>query len=488
MKIGKTDLFKMKKLLAKFKNLSLPARASLAYTLANLVSKGVSVITVPIFTRMLTTSEVGVGTTYSSWYSILYTVITLALTSGSVNIAMMEYDKNRDEYESACLTLSSISGVIFLLIVLLFSSYLSAITTLSKPILLLMAISIIVNPALDFWYARQRFEYKYISSVIVSISVTVLSAVLAVMAILMYRYSSVNLGEVKVIAQGIVLIAAGCIAYIYIFVKGRTFVNLQIWKNALIWSLPLIVHTVSKSILDVSDRIMIVRMCGQSEAGIYGTIYSLAMLSLIVWNAINTSLIPTTFEHLKKGEYQKENTLIKSVLLIFGVVAILVTLFAPEILLMFTTKEYMQAVYLVPALSSGIYFTAVYNIYGNFLLYKKKTTYIMISTVIAAFSNLVMNYIYIRIYGYMAAAYTTLASFIILALIQSWLCYKEFKAHVINEKAVFVLSSVVVVLCLLCNLIYRFYIIRYLIIIAILIIACLNRRNIIKYFIHGKKD
>ena len=139
----------IKTMLKRVKKLSLPARASLAYTIANIVSKGISIITVPIYTRLLTTAEMGVGTTYSSWYTIIYSIVTLSLTSGSLNIAMMEYEEEREKYESCCLSISSITGILFLGIYVIGASYFNNITTLSTPIMLLLGISLVFNPALD---------------------------------------------------------------------------------------------------------------------------------------------------------------------------------------------------------------------------------------------------------------------------------------------------------------------------------------------------
>lgn len=477
----------IKTVLNRFKNLSLPARASLAYTIANIVSKGISVITVPIYTRLLTTTEMGVGTTYSSWYTIIYSIVTLSLTSGSLNIAMIEYKEERDKYESCCLSISSITGILFLGIYVIGASYFNSITTLSTPIMLLLGISLVFNPALDLWYAKQRFEYKYISSVIVSISVTILSAICTVIAIILLKEKNVNIGEVKVVSQGSVQILFAVYFYFYIYTKGRTIFNKSMWHNALSWSLPLIIHSLSKSILDLSDRLMIASLCGKSEAGIYGTIYSLAMLSLIIWNAINTSLIPVSFEKLKQKDYGSLNRIIQSILVIFGGVAILVTLFAPEILWVFTTEEYMAAVYLVPALSTGIYFTALYNIYGNFLLYKKKTKLIMIGTIIAALSNVVLNYIFIKMIGYVAAAYTTLISFVILAILQGMMTKKEFECEIIDTKKTSVVSVIVCILCNICNLIYEKWILRYILIVIILLAAWLFRNKIKRVMFDGSK-
>ena len=477
----------MWKVINKYRSLSVQVKASIAYTFANLVSKGINIITIPIFTRLMSTYEVGIGTTYTSWYSILYAIVTLSLCSGSLNIAMMEYKDRRGAYQSACLTLSTISGLFFMFLYFLFQKQFCELSTLDSPVMWMLVISLIVNPALDFWYARQRYEYKYVSSVIITIIVAFLSASVSVLCIVFGKnYGVDNLGNVKVVSQGAIVSSISLVFYVIIMVRGHCYIDLHIWKYALKLSLPLIVHTLAKNILDVSDRLMISFMCGKSDAGIYGTIYSLAMISLIVWNAINTSLVPVTFEKLEHRQYEELNKILYPVMLFFGGTSVLVTLFAPEILLILATNEYFSAVYLVPALSAGVFFSALYNIYGNLLLFKKKTVNIMLASISAAGVNIILNFVFIRLFGYVAASYTTLVSFILLAFGQGVMVRVVYKEKIIKDEMFFFTSLFVAIVCLLCNFLYIYTVLRYIIICIVIFVLFINRKKVLSILLKRK--
>ena len=71
----------MNKILDKIKNVPIGVKAAAVYTLASVFSKGLAIITVPIFTRIMSTSEIGVVNLYNSWHSMLNAVVTLSLTS-----------------------------------------------------------------------------------------------------------------------------------------------------------------------------------------------------------------------------------------------------------------------------------------------------------------------------------------------------------------------------------------------------------------------
>ena len=58
-----------------------------------------------------------------------------------------------------------------------------------SPILMMgMFLELLFMPALEFWAARQRFDYKYKKYVLISVSVSVLSLVLGVVSVISTKY------------------------------------------------------------------------------------------------------------------------------------------------------------------------------------------------------------------------------------------------------------------------------------------------------------
>ena len=49
------------------------------YLIGNIFNKAIAFITIPIFTRLLTTEEYGIVNTYTSWASILMVIVGLSL-------------------------------------------------------------------------------------------------------------------------------------------------------------------------------------------------------------------------------------------------------------------------------------------------------------------------------------------------------------------------------------------------------------------------
>jgi len=101
----------MKQILRKFNRLSLPAKALLALVFSQLVQKGLSIITEPIYTRLLNTSEYGTVSLFLSWHEILVIFTSLCLSKGVFNNGMMDYKNDRDVFTLSLYTLSCISTI-----------------------------------------------------------------------------------------------------------------------------------------------------------------------------------------------------------------------------------------------------------------------------------------------------------------------------------------------------------------------------------------
>src|SRR5687768_3117213 len=96
-----------------FKKISIgnPMKAGSWYMIGNLFNKAIAFLTVPIFTRLLSTNEYGMVNTYLSWVTVFTVIVGLSLGS-SVRTAYIDYKNNLVEYMSSVLFLSLINFII----------------------------------------------------------------------------------------------------------------------------------------------------------------------------------------------------------------------------------------------------------------------------------------------------------------------------------------------------------------------------------------
>ena len=103
----------------KYRNMPMATKASLWYVVCNVLQKGIVLLSTPIFTRLMSTSEFGIYTIYQSWYSILVIFTSLGLYNSIYNNVLTKYPESSAKATSSMLGLSasitSILGIIFLL-------------------------------------------------------------------------------------------------------------------------------------------------------------------------------------------------------------------------------------------------------------------------------------------------------------------------------------------------------------------------------------
>lgn len=394
-------------------------KSGAVYTVSMLVTKGLAFITIPIFTRLMSTDEIGNVNLYNSWFSMISIISTLSLTSGGYQLALKKYSNNKDEYSSSVLSITSLMALFIVAVYLLFSNIINKIIGLPHSLMILLLIGIFVSPAQDFWMSRQRFEYKYRLAGFISICSAALASVASVLLVIYQNSRGGATAEGRLFANNLVIYGVSFAFWVYIIFKGKKLYKKEYWTFSLSLSIPLVGHALAKQLLDVSDRFMINYYVGKSAVGIYGTIYTVSSISLIVWNALNSAYIPYLFNNIDSPE-NKKNIQKSSILLLlsYSGIAILMTYLAPEIIKILATDEYYESIYIMPPIAMGVSLTAISNMYSNVLVYYKKTKIIMYASCTAAISNIMLNMLFIPTFGYQAAAYTTLVSYVILVIVE----------------------------------------------------------------------
>ncbi len=469
----------MKSLLLKFKAMPDSAKSSLAFVFSSFVLKGISFVTTPIFTRILSQEDYGVMSVYLQWLSIIEVIALLGLTSAGVfNVGLNDYKHERNQYISSVQTLCNITTVVTFSIIFVLKSVLGDGFLLPTEYLFLMFVHFIFSPAQIFWITRQKYEYKYKLATFVVIFSSVISQALAVIAVLLMKNG--DLAFTKLLSTEIGCMVFTLPLYIMIFWRGRTFFDFKRWKKILVFALPLIPHYLSQHVMSGADRIMLSELVSEAAAGVYSVVANISMVSGIVWAAINGSLIAYTFDHLEKKEYKNINSTVTMLVLGYGIVCFSVCLIAPEVLALLAPPEYYGGIYAVPPIAGMAFLSALYNVYANIEFFNKKSVYITTATVVATVVNIVLNALLIPKFSYVGASYTTLISYIVLVAMHYIGYRKSTRDKIYNSKNIFLISAVVLGACELCNLLYPLTVVRYAFIGAIAILAIIKRKFILQ--------
>ena len=173
-------------------------------------------------------------------------------------------------------------------------------------------------------------------------------------------------------------------------------------RFSLKFCVPLIPHFLAQTILSQSDRIMINNMIGTSEAAIYGFSYNIAMVLTIVYQAANSSFIPWLYKRMDENDYIKIDKITQKILILIAVLTGVTMLISPEAVWILGGKKYYEAIFIIPPIIISVYFMFLYSVFFNIEVYFGKNIFAAFASVIAATFNVILNYILIPLYGYMA--------------------------------------------------------------------------------------
>ncbi len=472
---------RIKKLLDTYKNLPIQVKASAWFLVCSFLQKGISAIVTPIFTRLLTTGEFGQFNVFNSWLSIATIFIALNLFYGVYTQGLIKYDKERDVYSSSLQGLTTTMVVVWTVIYLLFRDFWNSLLSLTTVQMLAMLVMIWATAAFNFWAAEQRVILKYKQLVTVTLIVSLAKPLFGILFV-------VN-AEDKVTARILAITLVEIIGYTglyYIQMKrGRKFFFYKFWKYALLFNLPLVPHYLSQTVMNSADRIMISNMISDTEAGIYSLAYSVSLIMTLFNTALMQTLSPWIYQKIKDRKVRYIHKVAYGSLAIIAVVNVFLMALAPEVIAIFAPPAYYAAIWIVPPVTMSVFFMFEYDLFAKFGFYYEKTKFIMTASLIGAVLNIALNYVFIPKYGYFAAGYTTLLCYVSYAvahyLFMSRVCKQNMNGEKpYNTKILVMMSGGFMLLGFYFLFTYNSMILRYISLAAMLIVAFVVRKSIIK--------
>ena len=480
----------IKKLLGKWKATPITAKASLAYTASNIIQKSLAIITVPIFTRLLTKEQYGQFGDYTAWQGILAIFITLNLPYGSFSKAMLKFENAREKYIASCQTICVALSVLFMILYIPLGGMVNdfwlehfgkTVFKLPLYIVAVMTAFTLMQTAILLWNGRKRFEYKYKSVVVVTLITAFVSPVLAYFLVI----NTEEKGYARIIGYAVVTILIGFGFLVFNYIKSKSLFDREMVRYALRFNLPLIMYYLSQMIFNMSDRIMIGRMCGDDKEGIYTLSYSLAVMLVFILNAINGSYVPWLYEKMKAGDASDNKRISFMIALIMGVPLIGIIWAAPEIVLFMGGEKYMESVWIIPPVTMSNIFLLFSQYCINIEFYYEKRGYLVAASVGSAVLNIGLNAALIPVFGYIAAGYTTLVSYIVFFVcnfiaMKKIMRKEEIEDNMYDYKKLAVFTAVFTVVTALAMMLYEFMIIRGIVLLAALVLMVIKRKPVIK--------
>ena len=270
-------------------------------------------------------------------------------------------------------------------------------------------------------------------------------------------FSSINLSKL-IVTLGLTIyfvafLRSGVVGVLYSYIIGEsltlvTFIPIMISKltlkfdkeiasTAAKFGLPLIFGSISMLILNISDRYILKYFSGYAVQGLYDLGYRLAgVINMFFIMPLSMALMPIAYKTYKqKGDKRYFSKLMTYFVFVLTWAGLALSMFSEEILRLFALNaSYWPAYKIAPVIVFSYIFFGMRLISNLGMYLTKNTKYVAFITAIAAIVNILLNFIFIPKFGMIAAAYSTLVSFIVLYILSEHFSAKYYRIPFENKK------------------------------------------------------
>lgn len=219
--------------------------------------------------------------------------------------------------------------------------------------------------------------------------------------------------------------------------------DMNLAKKLIKGGCPLILSSLALMVQARIDQVMIKEILGNVELGYY----SAAMRLIEVFGFIPTILVSSLFPAIINAKKisinlfeERLSNLYRLMMCLFILVALPIYLIGSEIVVFLYKDAYAPAGALFSLMAIRLFFTNYGVARGAFLMAENLMTYSLLTLLLGALLNLVLNYFLIREYGAVGAIWSAIASFLVTTFVIDFLYSKTRRNLYLMVKSMMLLN------------------------------------------------
>jgi len=387
-----------------------------SYTVVNIINKGIPFLLIPVLTHYLSPKDMGILTNIESLITVLIAFVGINVST-AVTRQYVKPDVIINNYVTTCLRVVFVSFLIFTLLFSSLANVIAEYTAIPTSIIYCLSIYALLDNFVEILLAIWRMEdhpYRYGAVRIVR---TLVEISLSLTLVIGYQYNWFG-RFIGVYASGIIIaIVAIFILYKKKLLSGKFETKYK--THFLKFGIPLIPHTISGVLILYSDKIIITKMIGIEENGLYSVAFTIGMAISLLQNSFNQAWVPWLFKKLALNSSAEDRKLVKITYLYMLVMIgfVLLLWLVTPILYQFIDEDFSEGIGVVAIIGLGFAFNGMYKMMVNYLFYAEKTKIISSITIVLAILNIVLSVLLIPKYGIMGPAYASAVTFFMQFLI-----------------------------------------------------------------------
>lgn len=389
------------------------------YMLSFVVIQAIMVLSIPVFTKLLSPSDFGIYEVYNNTVRFLGVIISLNLYAGFYRYYFEEHVDKRILMQFL-LRIAFISFLIGAVLLYVFKSQLLRLANLPAELFIWIPIGIFSTIIFNFFTTYNNAQQFSTRAGIWQLVIQILRVASAILFVLFVSKNYFG----RIVGENIILFI---ISILLVLLYFRKYIG---WKEDLANKMEIVKYSagfipigLSSYIVSYVDLVLINNLQGSNASGVYSYAYKFAIIYSGFSQAFVTANRPNLFNLLKDNNENEVISQMRSMFKLITVLACVFIFFAADAGKILSLKpEFDAALHLLPVLILAYVFSDMAEIYNFFLYYSKKVKLFYVSFVTTAIVNFVLNLLLIPRYGYEIAAYTTLVSFMVLFTATYWVC------------------------------------------------------------------
>ena len=408
--------------------------------LATVLVRAVNLISVPIFSRLLSTAEYGQVDVFMTYVNIFMVILGLDF-QGAVGKGRLDHEEDADRYMTSSLLFTTISAAVIVLIINLAFPIFEIMFSLPRWAVNIMFIYSYAMFVMAYKSTEYNFYFEYKKNMKMSVTVAVCNLILSIILIQTLFKTNHFLG--RILGATLPTVVCAVILYIHFGRRGKWAFEKEHIKYSWDFGVPLIPHNLSHMVLASADKVMINSMISASASGIYSLAYTLGMMIQVASEAMNQVFSPWQFRKLQSGQEKLIKETQRWYLLAYCVIAIAVLAISPEMLKIIGDKEYWEGTTMIMWVVFSMFLNFVYTLYVNIEFFYKKTALISMGTIFAAILNVVLNAIFLKRLGYQFGAISTVVAYGALLVFHAIIVNVVMEKRIVDNVFVFIIVIVV---------------------------------------------
>lgn len=454
----------------------LTVKTALMNTGANIISLVVGMVMVPVIARVLTEKEIGIAGTFLATRNTLVILATLAVYA-FVNRAMLEFEKEKKNYIFSITVFCIVMIGLAFLICLPFRQFLQQALKLDDFLYFWLFVSCLSFALYSIGDYYCIFHNKSLTVFFIVLCCGPVSQFLSVgLAFIMPGQKHVG----RVLGLDATYVVVAVILLLWLLFSGRQRFHKKYITKTLEFTVPVIPHLLSQMVLTQCDLMMITAMVGEAESGLYSMAHTVGFLAFTVMSQLMAAWSPWVYRRLNENDAKsiRDNSGLMVLLGMYLTIGLLTV--SPELIRIFLTETYLPCILIVPPLVVAMFFQFIYLFFYDLEYYYKKPRQIACASVVAAVLNLILNFIFIPRFGFIAACYTTVTSYFVLLLLNYIFARRLGANKVYNVKFMLAVSCIVILYMALMFTFLNIVWVRYLALIAVtLLLAAFESKKMI---------